>query len=262
MDLELAQRPVVVEHDRPRTGAREPPREPLLDRRVDGRRPPAPALAAGVPAETSEEPLGPAPAVEILDPLRHRLEAPLPLSRRQLERGGEVLDDSVHVPRVDEERAREDLSGAGELGQQERTTPAARQPRLGLTEHELLRDEVHPVAQRGHHHHVRAPIEGDEALLRDVPMDVLDGRHAGTSVAAVDPGDEELDLVALRPVVGAVEPRRHDDLDHRRRPRSLRILLEEPLESVELLRDALRVVEPLHPEHQPPSLVLTLEVGE
>ena len=93
-------------------------------------------------------------------------------------------------------------------------------------------------------------------------MDVLDRRRAGLPEAAVDARDEELDLVALRPVLGALEPRRHEHLDHRRRPRASRILLEEALERVQLLRDPLRVVEPLDAEDEPLPLVLALELGE
>ena len=93
-------------------------------------------------------------------------------------------------------------------------------------------------------------------------MDVLDRRRARASELAVDACDEQLDLVSLCAVLRAVEPRRHDDLDHGGRPRATRILLEEALECVELLRNALRVVEPLDPQDEPPTLVLMLEVGE
>ena len=186
----------------------------------------------------------------------------MPLARRQLERGRQVLDDSVDVPRVDEERAGENLRRAGELGQQERAAPAAGQPRLGLAEHELLRDEVHPVAQRRDHHHVRAPVERDERRLGDVAVDVLDGRR---------PGRPNRPL--MRAMRSSISSRcaRYSALSSRdgtttwimrRRPRALRILLEEALERVELLRDPLRVVEPLDAEHEPPALVLLLEVGE
>ena len=76
------------------------------------------------------------------------------------------------------------------------------------------------------------------------------------------PRDQELDLVALRAVLGAVEARGDDHLDHRRRPRALGILLEEALERVELLRDPLRVVEALDTEDEPAALVLLLEIGK
>ena len=173
-----------------------------------------------------------------------------------------MLDDAVDVPRVHEERARKHLRRARELGEEQRSAPAARQARLGLAEHELVGDEVHPVAERRDHHHVRAAVERDERRLRDVAVDVLDGRRAGLPEAAVDARDEELDLVALRPVLGALEPRGDEDLDHRRRPRACRILLEEALERVQLVRDPLRVVEPLDAEDEPLPLVLALELGE
>ena len=173
-----------------------------------------------------------------------------------------MLHDAVDVPRVDEECAREDLRRAGELGEEERPAPATGQPWLRLAEDELLRDEVHPVAERRDHHHVRAPVERDERGLRDVAVDVLDRRRPGSREAPVDARDEELDLVALRAVLGAVEARGDDHLDQRRRPRAIGVLLEEALERVELLRDPLRVVEALDAEDEPTALVLLLEIGE
>ncbi len=93
-------------------------------------------------------------------------------------------------------------------------------------------------------------------------MHVLDRRDPGPREAAVDARDQELDLVALSPVLGALEPGGDEHLDHRRRLRAFRVLLEEALERVELLRDALRVVESLDTEDQAAALVLALEIGE
>ncbi len=93
-------------------------------------------------------------------------------------------------------------------------------------------------------------------------MEVLDRRDPGLSVAAVDAGDQELDLVALLAELGALEARGYEDLQHRRRLRQRGILLEEPFEREQLARDPLRVVEPLDPEHELPSGVLLLELGE
>ena len=158
-----------------RARAGEPPVHPLLDRRIDGRWSPRAALAA-VTTETGEEALSPAPAVEILDSLRHRLEAPLSLAGRQLESGRQPLDDTLDVPGVHEAH-RENLGRARELESRARRASDSG-PRLGLVENELLGDEVHPVAQRRNHHHVRAAVEGDERRLRDVAVDVLDGSSA------------------------------------------------------------------------------------
>ena len=115
VELELAERPVVVEQDRALPGAGEAARDPLLDRVVHRRRPLRPAVAARIAAESRQEALGPAPGVEVLDPLRHRLQPALPLASRQLEGRSEMLDDPVDVPRVHEERARKHLRSAGEL---------------------------------------------------------------------------------------------------------------------------------------------------
>ena len=84
----------------------------------------------------------------------------------------------------------------------------------------------------------------------------------GLTEAAVDARDQELDLVALRAVLGALEPRRHEHLDHRGRASTVRLALQESLEGEQLLRDALRVVEPLDAEDQSPALVLALQVAE
>ena len=202
----------------------------------------------------------PAAAVERLDAFRHGLQPSPPLARGELEGRAELVDDAVDVPRVHEQRSREHLGGACELRQEQRAAPAAGQAGLGLAEDVLMRDEVHPVAQRGHHHHVRPPVERDEARLRDVAMQVLDGRDARLPEAAVDARDQELDLVALRPVLRALEAGRDEHLEHRRRARTRRVSLEEALVRDQLLRDPLRVVEPLDAEDESPPLVLLLEL--
>ena len=97
------------------------------------------------------------------------------LARQQVAR---LLDDAVDIPGVDEEGARENLRGACELGEEQRSPPTAREPRLRLAEHELLCHEVHPVAQRRDHHHVGTAVERDERGLGDVAMHVLDRRDA------------------------------------------------------------------------------------
>ena len=262
MTLELAQGAVVVEHDRPGASAYELAADPLLESIVDGRWPTATPLSPRVAREPREEPLRPPPAVEVLDPLRHHLETALAVTGRQLEGSDEVLDDAVDVPRVDEQRAGEHLRRPGELRQHQRAPPAAREPSLRLAEHELLRDEVHAIAQGRDHHDVRPPVQGHEARLRDVAMDVLDGSHARPREAPVDAGDEQLDLVTLAPVLRALEPGRDEHLDHRGRQGPARVLLQEALERLELLRDPLRVVEPLYSEHEPATFVLCLEIGE
>ena len=261
MRLELPESAVVVEEDRPRACPGEAPRELLLELLVEERRRLPASVAPRVAGEACEEAVGPAAAVERLDALRHRLQAPPPLAWAEPERRTELVDDAVHVPRVHEQRSREHLCRARELGEEQRAAPAAGRPGLGLAEDVLVRDEVHTVPQRRHHHHVRPAIERDEPRLRDVAVQVLDGRVARLPEATVDARDQELDLVPLRPVLRALESGRDEHLQHRRRAGESRVALEEALVREQLLRDALRVVEPLDSEHQPAARVLLLELG-
>ena len=215
-----------------------------------------------MPPEPGQEPVSPLAAVELLDALGHRLQPAATLGQIELERRPQRLDHAVDVPRVDEHRPGQHLRRARELREEQRATPAPRKPRLRLAEDELVRDEVHPVAERRHHHHVRPPVERDEPLLRDVAVEVLDRRDPGLSVAAVDAGDQELDLVTLLAELGALQARGHEHLQHRGRLGAAGILLEESFEGEQLARDPLRVVEPLDPEHELASRVLLLELGE
>ena len=205
--------------------------------------------ASRVAPEAREEALGPAAGVEVLDALRHRLEPALTFARRQRRarsRAGRRRPSTSHG--LTSSAPGKHLRRTGELGEEQRAAPATGEPGFGLAEDELVRDEVHAVAKRGDHHHVGSPIERDERVLRDVAVDVLDRRRPRLSVPAVDPRDQKLDLVPLRAELGALEPRRDEHLDHRGRSRAVRVALEEALVRLELLRDALGVVEALHAE--------------
>ncbi len=82
MELELPERPVVVEQDRPPPRAEEPALDPLLRLVVDRTRPPRGGARSRIAPETREEAFGPALAVQRLDTHGHGLQAPLPLARR------------------------------------------------------------------------------------------------------------------------------------------------------------------------------------
>ena len=93
-------------------------------------------------------------------------------------------------------------------------------------------------------------------------MDVLDGRRPRPAELAVDAGDEELDLSRCARYSGLSS---RDGTTTwiivvvRARPGSCS---REALERLELLRNALRVVEAFDPEHELAALVLFLEIGE
>ena len=218
--------------------------------------------AARVAVQARQEALRPARAVVLLDTASHQIQAPASLGGVEVERFFEPGREIVGVPRVDEHRSRQDVRGAGELAQEQRSAPVRAAARVVcLAQDELLRHEVHPVPERRHHHHVGPPVERDQLGTRHRPVHVGDGRMPELREAPVDVGDPHLDLVALRAVVGALEPRGDDDLEQRHAAGAVRILLQKPLESVELLGDPLRVVEPLDPEDQLVLAVALLELG-
>ena len=103
--FDLAQRAVVVEHDRPRPGARESSHELLLESLVDEGRWAAATVAPRVPRESREKTVGPASNVERFDALGHGLETTAPLARLELERGAELIYHALHVPGIHEQRA-------------------------------------------------------------------------------------------------------------------------------------------------------------
>ena len=92
-------------------------------------------------------------------------------------------------------------------------------------------------------------------------MNVRNRRVPELPETPVDVGDPHLDLVAHRPVLRALEPRGHEDLEHGHAIGELRVLLERPFEGIELLRDALRVVEALDAEDELEALVALVELG-
>ena len=98
---------------------------------------------------------------------------------------------ALHVVRVHEQRLGELRGGAGELGEHEHAVA------VRARGDELLRDEVHPVAQRRHEHRVGGSVEGDDLGLGQASVQVVDRRPARRRELAVDAADERVHLVAV-----------------------------------------------------------------
>ena len=128
MQLELAQRPVVVEHDGSSSSAGETAQEPFLHLAFDVRRLP-PSVALRMPPEAGQEPVRPLAAVELLDALGHGLEPAATLGEVELERRPQRFDHAVDVPRVDQHGPGQNLRRARELREEQRATPAPREAR-------------------------------------------------------------------------------------------------------------------------------------
>ena len=129
--------------------------------------------------------------------------------------------------------------GAGELAEHQRAAV------VGARRHVLLGHQVHPVSQRGHHHHVGRAVQRGQLTATVRLVQVVHGRHADPAELAVDPADLAFDLhpqclVVLDPLAA-----RRGDLDHDRLGNCQLSVGEQLAERLEALLDALGVVEPV-----------------
>ncbi len=186
------------------------------------------------------------PAVDVVrhDALAQDRHPGAALLGRHRERAVERRRGLLDVVGVDEERLRQLGRGARELGKHEHAV--AVRPRR----HELLRDEVHPVAQRRDEDRVRGAVEGDELRLREGSVEVVDRGPARRGELALQPADHRLDLVTELAVGADVLARGDGHLHEPHLPAQLRVVHEERLERREPAGDPLRVVEPVDPEQE------------
>ena len=122
---------------------------------------------------------------------------------------------------------------------------------LGLARDELLGDEIHAVAQRGHERDRGVAIERGEALGGNRAVDVADRRPQAGAEATVDASHELVDLPLQRLVLADLLTGGHGDLDQRDLAPMLLVELEQPLVGHHPLGNPLRVVESVHAEDDP-----------
>src|SRR5262249_20161142 len=123
---------------------------------------------------------------------------------------------------------------------------------IRLRSYELLRDEVHAVAERRDETDVGRSVERRELALLVRPEEIPDGDPVGVAEAAVHVADELLDLAAHAHVLAHARPRRRRDLDERDLAPPRRVELEEARERAEALEDSLGVVEAVDAEDDLP----------
>ena len=159
---------------------------------------------------------------------------------RAVERGGRLL----HVVRVHEQRLRE-LCGGGarELGQHEHAVA------VGAGSDELLRDEVHPIAQRRDEHRVGGAVQGDDLVLRQPAVQVMDGRPRRRREFPVDAPDERVHLLAVLAISLDVLPGGDGDLHEPDALAQLGVRAASPRTRA-AGADPLRVVEPVDADEQ------------
>ena len=106
------------------------------------------------------------------------------LLARHHERAVVLLGRAFEVVRVDLERLGQLPRRAGELAQHQHAVS------VGPRGDELLGDQIHAVAQRGHEHHVGGAIERDQVGLGQPAEDVVHGHPSRRAERAVDPTDQ------------------------------------------------------------------------
>ena len=237
------QRPVVVEeqHQRPRLARARQCRLDHLGRRH--RRRAAAAVGAGSRAKIREEGNRPGLGGRRGHVLAERLHprAPFPLAHG--ERAMQGVRGAVHVVGIDQDGLGQLLGGAGELAQHQDAA------QVGAGGDEFLGDQVHPVAERRHEHHVGGDVERRQVNLVEAPVDVAHRRPVRRPEGSVDAADGRLHLGAELAVAPHRLARRHHHLDEPHLAVQLGMAHQQPLEREQPARDALGVVEPVHAGH-------------
>ena len=237
MRRELAQRAVVVEQQRAPAGLGELPRDPGLRAVVEPGRRSAASAAAAKRSSRSQEVVRPSGRQSSAT-----TRSAISSSRRCRSAGSsasacdEPVGEVARVPRVDEQRARQHVGGAGELAQEQRSlharAPAPARSGRGRTPARpgsCRRGAASPSSRLRAGRARRAPaVETGGGGTRSASCPSSPKRPFRWAIRS-------LDLVALGLVVGALEPRRDEHLEQRRRLGPLGVLLEDPLERVELL---------------------------
>jgi hypothetical protein len=130
------------------------------------------------------------------------------------------------------------------------------------TSREGKTDEVHPVARRRDEADVRDGVERAQLVERQALVHKVDGHEVDGAEPAVDAADELVDGAPQVLVLLDVLPRGHRELDEHDLADPLGVLREEELERVQLLRDALDVVEPVDADDDLDALEAALERRE
>ena len=166
-----------------------------------------------------------------------------------VDRVGQLL----RVPRVDDQAAVQALCRARELGEDHDAVA------LLLCGDVLVGHQVHAVSCRGDEADVRDRVEGDQlveghGLVHEVDWHELDGAEL-----AVDAPDKLVDDSAEVLVLFDVLARGHSDLHQDNLANPLRVLSKEDLESVQLLRYTLDVVQTVNTDNKLDTLELLLK---
>ena len=166
------------------------------------------------------------------------------LSLRHLKR---VLQRRRHIlptVRVHGDRFAQLLGRAGHLTEHQHTRS------IRLCRDEFLGDQVHAIAHRRHQRDVGQVVQRHQRLEWHRSVQVPDGNPADRGVFAVQIANALVDLPLQFLVRLHGSSRRHSDQDERDPFAIRRIALQEKVEGIEPLQDALGVVETIYGEDE------------
>lgn len=121
--------------------------------------------------------------------------------------------------------------------------------------HAMLRThQIHTVSSASNQAGITDGIQGTELIKGNAAMQEMDGHALHSAKSTVDPSDGLVDDGPEVLILLDILPRRHGDLNQDDFPYPLWVVIQELLEAVELLRDTLDVVQPVHADDDLDSL--------
>ncbi len=118
-------------------------------------------------------------------------------------------------------------------------------PSLEAGHAELLGNQVHPVLERGDERHAGGAVMGDQLAAVPAPVLAVDRNPTPAGELALDPADQPLDFLLHAVVLRDVLAARDDELHEGNALAELGVALEREPVAGQLVRDTLRVVEPV-----------------
>ena len=147
-----------------------------------------------------------------------------------------ILPDS-RLTSVDDQTSVQTLGGTGKLGQDHDSVL------LDLTRDVLVGDQVHPISSRGDETSIRQCVHGRELIHGYTGVHEMNGHEFDRSELTVDTSDELFRHASQVLVLFDVLSRRNGELDEDDLADPFRVLVQESLERVKLLRYTLDVIQ-------------------
>ncbi|HVZ91415.1 MAG TPA: hypothetical protein VG843_07170 [Rhizomicrobium sp.] len=167
------------------------------------------------------------------------------LRERHHKRRVHGVGDLVRIVGIDEKRSGEIARDPGEA----RKHQYAGIGRI-LRRHIFVRHQIHPVSEWGDKAGPRRPVESRKRRAREALAHISQRHPVERAVAAVDVASHPAQRLAQRCELGHLLARRHGDLQIAHLLAMFGKARKQPIEGLEAVGKALRIVEAVHADHQ------------